>query len=124
MRIDDSVPRNPEKGRRMKVRQIKRDRPNLQTAHKFFEEGSFSVDPVRHYTSKEEREAEIQIVVDDLESITKQFPRTQKLEYALLKGHLIIEHALMQYIRMYSTVSVAQKDIRFGFIQKLGAVDI
>lgn len=80
----------------MKVRQIKWDRPNLQTVHKFFEKGSFSVDPVRHYTSKEEREAEIQAVVDGLESIAKQFPKTQKLEYALLKGHLIIEHDLMQ----------------------------
>jgi hypothetical protein len=104
----------------MKSRQIRRDRPNLKTAHQFFREGSFSIDPNRHYLSGKEREAELTKISDELRSIVKrQFPRTQNLEYAVLKAQLIIEHALSQYIRSYATTYVDVKDLRFSFSQKL-----
>ncbi|APE43485.1 hypothetical protein BOO69_08720 [Sulfitobacter alexandrii] len=103
----------------MKYRQVKRPRPNMQTAHNFFKEGGFLIDPVAHYTSREEREAEIEAIAEDLEQLTKKFPRTQNIEYALLKAHLIIEHVLLQYIRAYATTHVAVKDVKAGFAQKL-----
>jgi uncharacterized protein YutE (UPF0331/DUF86 family) len=104
----------------MKSRQIRRDRPNLETAHQFFREGSFSVEPNRHYLSGKEREAELTKISDELRSIVKrQFPRTRNLEYAVLKAHLIIEHALSQYIQSYATTYVDMKALRFSFSQKL-----
>ena len=49
----------------------------------------------------------------------REFPRTQNLEYAILKSHLIIEYALTQYIRCFSAVVVSTESIRFTFAQRL-----
>ena len=104
----------------MKKHQIKRARPTLKTAHNYFKEGSFATIPSRHSLSGKEREAEIGKVRDELQNIVKrQFPRTQNLEYAILKSHLIVEYALVQYIRCFATVYVDVKDVRFTFSQKL-----
>lgn len=54
-----------------------------------------------------------------LQLIKQQFPRTQNLEYAILKSHLIVEHALVQYIRCFANTAVSEKDLRFTFSQKL-----
>ncbi|MGR3494162.1 hypothetical protein [Citreimonas sp.] len=91
----------------------------MQTWHDFFKEGSFSIDPVAHYTSPEERKAEITAIAEDLEELSKKFPRTQNIEYALLKAHLIIEHVLLQYIRAYATTHVVEKDFKASFAQKI-----
>lgn len=103
----------------MKSTQVSRSRPNLQTAHEYHREGSYSIDPAKHFTSDDERNAEIERIAEELEEIGKKFPRTQNVEYALLKAHLIIEYAIVQYIRAYASVAVAEKDIRFSFSQKL-----
>jgi uncharacterized protein YutE (UPF0331/DUF86 family) len=101
-------------------RQIKRERPTLKTAHEFFRQGGFLTDPSRHFLSDDEHEAQVRGADDRLAKLVKrQFPRTQNLEYAILKSHLIIEHALVEYIRSFSAVAVEAKDIRFPFSQKL-----
>jgi hypothetical protein len=100
----------------MRTRQIRRPRPTLATAHEYHRKGSYSVDPARHSVSKEEREAELERVADDLcNLVSTQFPRTQNLEYAILKAHLIIEYALVQYIRGFATTSVEARSIKFSF---------
>ncbi|MCA8879843.1 MAG: hypothetical protein KDA73_07765 [Rhodobacteraceae bacterium] len=91
----------------------------MQTAHDFFKEVSISIDPVAHYASSEERDAEIEVIAEDLEQLAKKFPRTQNIERALLKAHLTIEHILLQYIRAYPIIHVAVKDVKAGFAQKL-----
>ena len=104
----------------MRRYQIKRKRPTLKTAHDFFKEGSFLTSPQLHSLSGKEREAELQKVTDELEAIVKrQFPRTQNLEFAILKAHLIVEYALVQYIRCFAATFVEVKDLRFTFSQKL-----
>jgi hypothetical protein len=104
----------------MRRHQVKRERPSLKTAHEFFSTGSFSVDPNRHYLSGEKRESEINHISEELLQLSKrQFPRTHILEYAILKSHLIVEHALVQYIRSFSAVAVDAKQVRFTFSQKL-----
>lgn len=104
----------------MRTYQVRRSRPTLSTAHDFFRSGGFSIDPALHYLSGAESEAELEKVSEELENITKQhFPRTQNLEYALLKCHLIVEHALVQFIRCHSSVFVEAKDLRFTFSQKM-----
>jgi len=83
--------------------QLKTERPTLKAAHAFFKEGLSSA----NYVSREGREAEIKNALQEIFSIvTRQFPRTQNLEYAILKSHLIVEHALVQYIRCFSAVWV------------------
>jgi hypothetical protein len=100
--------------------QIKRDRPTLKTAHDFFKDGSFLTDPRIHCLSGDDREREIRKIGDELcELVKRQFPRTQNLEYAILKSHLIVEHALVQYIRCFARTFVDVKDVRFTFSQKL-----
>jgi hypothetical protein len=107
-------------GQAMRSHQISRERPTFKTAHQFFAEGSFTVDPKAHYLSGEEREKEIEKVGESLEElVTKAFPRTQNLEYAILKAHLIVEHALAQYIRCFAVSAVSISSIRFSFSQKL-----
>lgn len=104
----------------MRSYQVRRERPNFRTAHEFYREGSFSVDPRLHRLSGQERQAEIDKVGDELKELVKrEFPRTQNLEYAILKSHLIIEYALTQYIRCFSAVVVSTESIRFTFAQRL-----
>ncbi|WP_374428714.1 hypothetical protein [Tabrizicola sp.] len=103
----------------MKTKQVKRPRPNLQSAHDYHREGSYSIHPAKHFTFEEERSEEIERIAKELREIGKKFPRTQNVEYALLKAHLIIEYAITQYIRGYATVAVTDKDIRLSFSQKL-----
>jgi hypothetical protein len=100
--------------------QIRRKRPTFKTAHQFLKEGTFTTSPKLHYLSGEEREKEIKGVCDSLqETIRTQFPRTQNLEYAILKAHLIVEHALVQYVRCFARTAVSVSDIRFSFSQML-----
>src|SRR5690242_16222870 len=104
----------------MRSYQIKRERPTFKTTHDYHKDGSFLTDPQIHGLSGKEREAEIRKVEDDLaEIVPRQFPRTQKLEYAILKSNLIVEHAVTQYIRCFALVAVHADDIRFTFSQKL-----
>ena len=104
----------------MRTNQVRRSRPTLRTAHDFFLSGAFLVDPTLHYLSGSERGAELEKTIEELRNITKKhFPRTQNLEYALLKCHLILEYALVQFIRCHSSVSIETKNLRFTFFQKL-----
>jgi hypothetical protein len=104
----------------MKLNQIRRERPSLKTAHEFFRKGICGIDPRNHFLSGKEREIEIRKISMELQNIVKtQFPRTQNLEFAILKSHLIIEYALVQYIRGYATTYVDSKNINFKFSQKL-----
>ncbi|HHG5535953.1 hypothetical protein [Pseudomonas aeruginosa] len=103
----------------MHNRQIKRKRPTMQTAHDFYREGFFSIGPEHHLTSEERRVA-IEGVIDDLRGVVKrQFPRTGILEYAVLKAHLIIEHAVTQYIRCNSITVIGLDELKFTFAQKV-----
>ena len=103
----------------MHSHQVKRKRPTLETAHSFYEEG-FSYTGHEHRLSGAERKAEIEAIAEDLRTIVKrQFPRTGILEYAVLKAHLIVEHALGQYIRCFALTSVELASLRFTFAQKL-----
>jgi hypothetical protein len=54
-----------------------------------------------------------------LEIARQHFPRTNNLEYAILKTHLIIEYVLTQYIRCTSSVLVEPESLRFSFSEKL-----
>ncbi len=104
----------------MRSYQIKRERPTFKTAHDFHKEGSFLVDPKQHGLSGEEREAEIERIGDKLgDLVMRQFPRTQNLEYAILKSHLIVEYAITEYIRGFSAVVVPIESIRFTFAHRL-----
>jgi len=101
--------------------QFKRERPSFRTAHDFFkEEGGFSIDPERHSLQGKQRDEEIKKTINELLQVTrKQFPCTQNLEYAILKSHLIVEYALIEYIRGHAITAVDSKNIRFTFSQKL-----
>jgi hypothetical protein len=104
----------------MRSYQVKRERPTFKTAHDFHKSGAFHTDPKLHGLSGEEREAELQKIEESLRKIvSSQFPRTQNLEYAILKAHLIAEYAITQYIRYFAAVAVSEDSIRFTFSQKL-----
>lgn len=103
----------------MQSHQIKRKRPTMQSAHEFHKKGCFYTGP-EHHLAGEERKAAIEDILNDLGDIVKrQFPRTGILEYAILKAHLIIEHAITQYIRCYSLTAVSSEQLKFTFAQKL-----
>ncbi|WP_093451338.1 hypothetical protein [Sphingomonas sp. YR710] len=100
-------------------RQFRRPRPTLETAHGFRREGLFGTGP-DHWLSDEDRIELWRIEGTKLLDLAqKQFPRTQNLEFAILKGHLIIEHALLQFIRCHARVLVDEATLRFSFSQKL-----
>ena len=103
----------------MHTRQSKRKRPNLDTAYEWLKDGWFSVSPTEHYQSDRGRESEIKRTTEEILNVSRQFPSTRNLEYAVLKGHLIVEHVVTQYIRCNSRVVVGLDDIRLSFSQKL-----
>lgn len=103
----------------MRSYQFKRERPTFKGAHDFFKTGSFSTNPNIHLLRGKKRDREIRKVTDGLFHITEHFPRTQNLEYAILKSHLIVEHAVTEYVRAFSATAIEAKDIRFTFSQKL-----
>lgn len=103
----------------MKEYQFRAPRPDMRTAHRFYQEGSYSLGTELSLRGKE-REDHFRAILDDLKSVTKlHFPRTGNLEYAILKAHLIVEHTITQYIRCMSHVAVEPKAVRFSFSQKL-----
>ena len=72
------------------------------------------------YLSDTQRLQIAQETEDQLRLATpNHFPRTQNLEYAILKTHLIIEYAITQFIRCTSFALVDAEKIRFTFAQKL-----
>ncbi|WP_439576580.1 hypothetical protein [Elioraea sp.] len=100
-------------------RKSKRGRATMRTAHEYRREGSWYTG-LEHYMTPEENRAEMEAIIEDLATLVQShFPRTGNIEYAILKSHLIIEHALVQLIRVYSVVNVQPKDIRLSFSQKL-----
>lgn len=100
-------------------RKVKRQRPTLKTAYDWLEKGTFSVSPKEHFLSEAEHDGQVQGIVDELEELAKQFPRTQNLEFAILKSHLIIENVLAQYIRYHARIAVTIDEVRFSFSHKL-----
>jgi hypothetical protein len=103
----------------MQRRQTKRTRPTLQTAHEWLKAGCFRIGP-EDFVSDQEREKEIEESTDRILHAARQhFPRTQKIEYAILKMHLIIEFAVSEYIRAHSHVFAEVESMRFSFSDKL-----
>lgn len=100
--------------------QFKRERPTFKTAHDFFKDGFSSVDRKAHLLKGEERQEELRNTEAKIFQIyTQQFPRTQNLEYAILKAHLIVEYALTEYIRESAVTAVSSENIRFTFAEKI-----
>lgn len=71
------------------------------------------------YLSDADRNDIAEEAAASLEDLIQYFPRTQNLEYAILKAHLIVEHAITEFIRCTLRVLVEPKDISFTFSQKL-----
>lgn len=105
----------------MKALQSRKKRPNLEDAKKAVKSGIVGVMSSDDFISDEERLKILEEVEEDLLDIVKKhFPRTRNLEYAILKSHLIIEHALTQHIRCSSFVLMNHKDLAsFTFSEKL-----
>lgn len=104
----------------MKPLNTRKNKPTLQTAHDWVK-GIISYGMGEgDYLTTEERISEIESVREELEQLVKkEFPRTKILEYAILKSHLIIEHAVSQYIRCLSTNLVPLESLHFTFSQKV-----
>ena len=101
--------------------QIRRPRANTQTAAEFARTGEWKTGP-ENYLTGQQRKEEIDDVERELQGLTRQnFPRTNNLEFAVLKAHLIVEYAITQYIRCFSHVVIEPKDLKFSFSQKVQA---
>jgi hypothetical protein len=104
----------------MRPLHIRRPRTTLSDAQQFRSNdvggGMRAVD----YLPDADRVRIVEEVEEQLLQIARQhFPRTNNLEYAILKTHLIIEYALTQYIRCTSSVLVKPESLRFSFSEKL-----
>ena len=98
----------------------RRKRPNLESARRWLKDGLYPVSSPEFYFSDEEFEIHIKGISDELALILpRRFPRTQNLEYAVLKGHLIIEQVIRLYIACHSRVHINPVDLRFTFHQNL-----
>lgn len=103
----------------MLLRKVKRKRPTLADADQWLKEGSYFVCPKEHFLSEEETDTFVDEIVEALENIPTNFPRTSNLEFAVLKGHLILERMIVMFIRFHAGVRIDSDDIKFTFSQKL-----
>ena len=104
----------------MKPLHSKKKRTTLNEAQMFIKKGHGSGMKSEDYISNTQRnEIVSKVGAELLEVVKRRFPRTANLEYAILKGHLIIEYALTQYIRCSSYVLVEIDNINFSFSKKL-----
>ncbi|WP_165191607.1 hypothetical protein [Caulobacter soli] len=103
------------------MRQIRRERPTLRTAHDFHQKGHFLKSSPEHVVSDQERQHLADEIAGELASLIKtQFPRGANLEYAILKAHLIVEYAVGEYIRCVSDILVDSAHLRkFSFANKI-----
>lgn len=101
------------------MRQIRRAKPTFSTAHEYHSAGIFGTGP-EHWVDDKERQAMADNIGNELLELARsQFPRTQNLEYAILKAHLIVEHSIVQYIRCMSRLLVEPSELkRFTFANK------
>ncbi|MCA9200591.1 MAG: hypothetical protein KDA87_23790, partial [Planctomycetales bacterium] len=98
----------------------KKKRATRADAHRARETGILGGMSDADYLSDAERDNIADDAATRLEDVTtSHFPRTQNLEYAILKAHLIVEYAITEFIRCTSRVLVETKDIRFSFSQKI-----
>lgn len=91
-------------------------RPSRESVERAIKEGVFHSPG---WYTVEERESQLRGVVEELEALQKVFPRTQNLEYAVLKCHLVLERILSLYIQSHAKVDVELDELRFSFKQKL-----
>lgn len=97
-----------------------RARPTFETAHSVHKNGGWLVSSPEHWRTTDEHKAEVGKATERLMAIVKeQFPRTNILEYAVLKAHLIIEFALDQFIDVTARGNNFDKVRRFNFASKL-----
>jgi hypothetical protein len=95
-------------------------RSTLSDSQHFYHDGVGGGMRIVDYLSDKDRSQIVEEVSIQLFDIARQyFPRTSNLEYAILKTHLIIEHALTQFIRCTSFVLVEPESLRYSFSQKL-----
>ena len=104
----------------MRPLHVRKSRPSLMDAHKAAASGSYVEMATSNYISEEERTLELSKITNEIAEITKRhFPKTRNLEYAVLKSHLIVEHALTQFLRCSFPTFVKLDDINFHFSQKV-----
>ena len=104
----------------MRPLHTRRTRTTLSEAHQFRSNGVGDGMRAVDYLTDADRVRIVEEVEEQLLEIARQhFPRTNNLEYAILKTHLIIEYVLTQYIRCTSSVLVEPESLRFSFSEKL-----
>jgi hypothetical protein len=98
---------------------LRRKKVTLKYAHDWRQRGIGGGVNETDFIQKVEADKIINNVIKEIEEITlKQFPRTANLELAIIKGHLIVEYAITQFIRCMSNVLFDFEDIEFTFFQK------
>jgi hypothetical protein len=113
-------PRALDQEFRMRILHSRRPRTTLSDAQRFRRDGvSGGMRTVDYLTDADRSRIVEEVVGQLLEVPRKHFPRTNNLEYAILKTHLIIEYALTQFIRCTSHVLVEVETLRFTFSEKL-----
>lgn len=104
---------------------LRKRRATLQDALNSIKQGFDDVIDVDDYVFREEREADIQHTVSEIESLLKsQIPHSRNLDLVILKCHLLLEYVLNQYIRLTAKCEVDISKERFSFSQKLTLVHI
>ena len=101
----------------MYTRRSKNQRPSPKTALRAQENG---ITGWSSYESNREREDSLDDSINFLtQNLPSQFPRTNKLDYAVIKAHLIFESILTEYICAKSAVCVQREDLRISYPRRL-----
>lgn len=99
---------------------LKKTKPSLEIAHKIASGKQHARISINEYFTDSERIHEVRDVVESIKKVaTKNFPRTQNLEYAILKTHLIIEFAITEFIRCSMSIVSKTNRIDLKFSQKI-----
>ncbi len=101
---------------------LKKKRPTAQDAREFLRKGRAGVGP-RDFVTPEERLQRLDELNREIRELIRQhLPRGRRLDLIVLKGHLLVEFMLNQYIMLMSQSEVDMERERFSFPQKMTIV--
>lgn len=98
---------------------LKKKRPTKKDAIDFLSKGHWGV-ASEDYVSPKEREKRIEETASQIQVLLKKnMPRGKNLDLIILKGHILLEFMLNQFISLKAPVEVDIEKQRFTFSQKI-----
>jgi hypothetical protein len=103
----------------------RRKKPGRRELDEFLRTGTLRHDPREHEVSPKARRTDLRVASDDVKRLLRRYlGGNASLELTILRGHLVLEYLLNQFIRFMAPVEVDPEGLRLTFSQKVDVFHI